>query len=144
MSLSAHSLVGFTQLARTTLETGRGEGLQVLRRIEEAIGSDRAEHLSVVMKAAGIDAMEVASLVRAGLLSSLDLQRSHVCERCHRQPTAGTTLCGPCRHYLGWARLMGQDVPEPPPILRPPAVPDAGSGAMHSRRPRRTDETRTH
>lgn len=107
------------------------------------MGTERGEPLSVLMKGAGLDAMEVAALMRAGFLSALDLQRSQVCERCHRQPTAGTTLCGPCRHYLGWARLMGEEVPEPPPIQRAPTAPDAGPGTMRTRRTRRTDDADT-
>ena len=84
------------------------------------------------MKGTGMDAMEVAGLVRAGLITVLSTGPALLCERCHRPPTQGTSLCQPCRRYLGWARLMGEDVPEAPPVLRS-ARSKAGS-AMHTRR----------
>ncbi len=133
MGLSGNSLVGLTHAARVMLENGHGEGLDDVRRIADAIGADRPDHLSALMRASGLDAMEVAGLVRRGLLLYIDAALPMACERCHRPPTRGTSLCGACRSYLGWARLLGQEVPEAPTVLRAPAL--AGqSSIMHTRK----------
>lgn len=132
MALSGNSLVGLTHAARVMLENGRGEGLEDVRRVVDAIGSERPEHMSALMRATGWDAMDVAGMVRRGLLVVLDAAKPSACERCGRPPTRGTTLCGGCRSYLGWARLLGEDVPDAPTVVRATGGSSGGS-TMHTR-----------
>lgn len=132
MPLSASSLICLSHAARVTLESGRGEALEDVQRIVAAIGSERPEPMAALMKGACMDAMEVAGLVRAGLITVLNAGPAMLCERCHRPPSQGTSLCQPCRRYLGWARLMGEEVPDAPPVLR--SAKSGGASVMHTRR----------
>lgn len=125
-------MLGLSTAGRAVVDSGRGEAHAVLMRISHITG-DRTEKMAAVMRGAGLDAMEIAELVRAGYLVVADAPKPAFCERCHRPPTRGTSLCSACRSYLGWAKLLGEDVPDAPSVLPAPAMAVNGS-TMHTRR----------
>lgn len=145
MPLSADSYLALTAAADTLIQRGRGrlaaDDALAARRIAEFLGDRDCATLKVLINECGIAPMDIAALVRQGALVVLEGgSRDRLCERCNRPASPGTGMCDPCRSYLGWSRLRGEEVGAAPLVVslpQPTAVPVAGGTGMRSRVRRR-------
>ncbi|HWH15330.1 MAG TPA: hypothetical protein VNT51_11345 [Miltoncostaeaceae bacterium] len=124
MPLSGSALVELTPIADPLVARGVGakasEEAQAARRVAEFLADRPRVTLSVVMRRCDVPAAVMARLVHMGALALLEADpAADTCERCNRAASPGTTICSPCREYLGWARLAGRDVPEAPTVIEP-------------------------
>lgn len=143
--VSADTHVRLTPLADRLIARGGGrlasDAARNARRVGMAMGDRTSMRLGELLSVCPLDAPDLAELVQGGVLEMLEADpAAGGCERCNAPATPGTTLCQPCRQYLGWAALAGQPAPPPPPIVVPQQLApilrrrDRGSGMHVNRR----------
>jgi|GEM_PF-5178729 len=145
MPLSGHALIELTPIADPLVARGVGakasEEAVAARRIAEFLVERPRVPLKVIMQRCDVPAHVMARLVHMGAVALLEADpRAETCERCNRAPSPGTSICNPCREYLGWARLAGRAVPVAPTVIEPTrtvARRRAGRDGMRVRSTRR-------
>lgn len=145
MPVSTDTHIRLTPLADRLIARGGGrlasDAARNARRVGTAMGDRTSIRLGELLALCPLDARDLAELVQGGVVEMLEADpAAGACERCNAPATPGTTLCQPCRQYLGWAALSGQPAPPPPPILVPQQLTpvsrrrDRGTGMRSGRR----------
>jgi hypothetical protein len=127
MPITAETHIRLTETAHRLAMRGGG-GLAsdltlTARRARDLMGDRASMPLGVLMRDGGFRSHEIAELMREGGLEIVENEiRGWTCDRCNGDAEPGTSLCGECRRYLGWARLLGEEAPREAPRFHAPRV----------------------